>query len=321
MRIPTVAADPRVVLVLAAASWGFGTVISKQAVAEIPPLTLLPIQLAISLAFLVIAGWLRGDQHITAQIGRPVGWLGILNPGLAYALSLIGLALITASLSVLLWAAEPVLILLAAAAFLGERIERALVLLSAAALAGLVVVVYDPAAGGAVPGIVLSLAGIGCCVLYTIATRHWLPELPSTLGVVVAQEVYALGFAAVVLLGVAAVGGQVIPTSLTPIGLGSAVVSGFVYYGLAYWFYLTGLRHLPASTAAVSFYLIPLFGIAAATAFGERLEAIQWLGAAVVIIAVASIGIRIARPASAAVGPLISGELRQQGQRPADATD
>jgi drug/metabolite transporter (DMT)-like permease len=161
-----------------------------------------------------------------------------------------------------------------------------------------------------VPGIVLSLAGIGCCVLYTIATRRWLPELPSTLGVVVAQEVYALGFAAVVLLGVAAAGGQVVPTSLTPIGVGSAVVSGFVYYGLAYWFYLAGLRHLPASTAAVSFYLIPLFGVAAATALGERLEAIQWLGAAVVITAVASIGIQIARPVSEAVaGGAVTGAL------------
>ena len=32
-------------LVLAAACWGIGTVVSKQAVAEIAPLTLLPIQL------------------------------------------------------------------------------------------------------------------------------------------------------------------------------------------------------------------------------------------------------------------------------------
>jgi probable blue pigment (indigoidine) exporter len=310
MRIAPVARDPRVVLVLAAASWGFGTVISKQAVGEIPPLTLLPIQLATSLAFLVIAGRLRGDHHLAAQMRRPVGWLGILNPGLAYALSLLGLALITASLSVLLWAAEPVLILLAAAAFLRERIERALVLLSAAALAGLVVVVYDPAAGGAVPGIVLSLAGIGCCVLYTIATRRWLPDLPSTLGVVVAQEIYALAFAALVLAGVALAGGQVVPTSLSPIGVGSAIVSGFVYYGLAYWFYLAGLRHLPASTAAVSFYLIPLFGVAAATAFGERLEAIQWMGAAVVIAAVAAIGLRIARPASESLaGGAVTGSL------------
>jgi probable blue pigment (indigoidine) exporter len=36
-------------LILAAACWGLGTVVSKRAIAEIPPLTLLPIQLGSSL--------------------------------------------------------------------------------------------------------------------------------------------------------------------------------------------------------------------------------------------------------------------------------
>ena len=39
-------------LILAAACWGIGTVVSKRAIDEIPPLTLLPIQLAVSLAVL-----------------------------------------------------------------------------------------------------------------------------------------------------------------------------------------------------------------------------------------------------------------------------
>jgi len=38
-------------LILAAACWGTGTVVSKAAVAEFPPLTLLAIQLAASLVF------------------------------------------------------------------------------------------------------------------------------------------------------------------------------------------------------------------------------------------------------------------------------
>ena len=41
-------------LILAAAAWGLGTVISKRAVSEIPPLTLLPIQLAASVLVLAI---------------------------------------------------------------------------------------------------------------------------------------------------------------------------------------------------------------------------------------------------------------------------
>ena len=49
---------------------------------------------------------------------------------------------------------------------------------------------------------------------------------------------------------------------MTPLGLGSAVASGALYYAGAYWFYLGALRHVPASFAAVSFYLIPIVGLA-----------------------------------------------------------
>lgn len=78
-----------VLLTLAAACWGLGTVVSKRAVAEFPPLTLLAVQLAASLAVLVVlmrAGRqsLRGSPPILAR-------LGILNPGIAYALGLVGL--------------------------------------------------------------------------------------------------------------------------------------------------------------------------------------------------------------------------------------
>jgi len=89
-----------VLLTLAAASWGVGTVVSKRAVEEIPPFTLLPIQLAASLAVLLVlmlvSGMpLRGSPPILSR-------LGILNPGIAYALGLAGLTWISASLSVLL---------------------------------------------------------------------------------------------------------------------------------------------------------------------------------------------------------------------------
>jgi drug/metabolite transporter (DMT)-like permease len=47
---------------------------------------------------------------------------------------------------------------------------------------------------------------------------------------------------------------------------------------------------VPASFAAVSFYLIPIFGIAgAALLLGEHLDARQWLGAVVVLVAVFAI--------------------------------
>ncbi len=86
-------------------------------------MTLLPIQLAASLVVLVV---LMRRQGVPLRTGLALlGRLGLLNPGIAYALSLLGLATITASLSVLLWALEPLMILLLAAWFLHERITPA----------------------------------------------------------------------------------------------------------------------------------------------------------------------------------------------------
>ena len=279
-------------LILAAAAWGVGTAISKRAVLEFPPLTLLPIQLAVSLVSLVLIMRWRGEHLRTGSVPALLGRLGLLNPGLAYALSLLGLVQITASLSVLLWAVEPLMILILAALFLSERVGRGVVLLSAIAIAGMTLVLWSPGGGGHVLGVLLTLAGVGSCAVYSVVTRRWLSTAGSTIQVVVVQQAYALVFAVLVLVGVALLGGRVWPTSLSVEGALSVAASGLVYYGLAYSFYLYGLRHVPASIAAVSFYLIPVFGIAAGSLLGERFDGRQWIGAVVVIVAVSMVAWR-----------------------------
>jgi probable blue pigment (indigoidine) exporter len=277
-------------LILAAACWGFGTVISKRAVAEIPPLTLLPLQLGSSLLFLGILMRVRGLPLRDPIASRILGRLGALNPGLAYALSLLGLVTITASLSVMLWALEPLLILVLAAWLLRERVTPALVILSLVAVGGMLLVIYQPGGAGSPIGLLLTVAGVGCCAVYTVITRRWISTSDSTDQVVVAQQAYALAFAFLLVTAAWILGGAVLPVAVSPIGLASATGSGVVYYGLAYWLYLTGLRQVPASIAAASFYLIPVFGVAGGFLFlGERLEPSQWLGVAVVLGAIAVI--------------------------------
>lgn len=282
-------------LALAAACWGLGTVVSKRATDEIEPLILLPIQLAASIAVLALvmrrAGLpLRGSPAVLAR-------LGILNPGLAYALGLIGLTYISASLYVLLWALEPLSILLLAGVFLGERISRRFVVLSVIAAAGMAVVVYQPAAAGQWPGVVLTLAGVGCCAAYTIVARRWVGTADSTAQVVVAQQAYALVFAMVVALLAVLLGG-IRWTGVSPAGFVAAVVSGLLYYAAAYWFYLSALRHVSASLAATSFYLIPIFGLAGGlTLLGERLAGPQWVGVGIVVLAIIAI-VRLSTRAS-----------------------
>lgn len=288
-------------LTLAAACWGIGTVISKRAVAEIPPLSLLLIQLAVSLVVLASLMRWRGLAFRDRSASPVLGRLGVLNPGLAYALSLLGLVHITASLSVLLWVMEPLLILFLAGWLLRERIGVAVVVLSLVAVAGMLLVIYEPGSTGNPVGVLLTLAGVGCCAVYTVATRRWLATADSTAQVVAAQQAHALAFA-VVLVGAAwLLGGAVLPAaSISAAAIASAIVSGVLYYALAYWLYLSALRHVPASFAAVSFYLIPIFGVAGGVLLlGERLDATQWLGAATVLGAIYLIFRRTQSPTAA----------------------
>ena len=291
--------DPRrdvLFLVLAAACWGIGTVVSKQAVAELPPLTLLSIQLAVSVAALLVITRVRGERMPAGREGRLLGRLGLLNPGLAYALSLIGLAEITASLSVLLWATEPILILALAAVVLGDRIGPSILAATAVAVVGLALVVLAPSASGSLFGITLTIAGVVACAVYTVATRKLLLGSDSTFGVVLAQQVHALAFSVVVLAVLGVLGRAITVERVTIAGLVSAAASGLLYYTLAYFFYISALRNVRASLAAASFYLIPVFGVTVAWLVGERLASVQWLGAVLVVASVAVITIRIARP-------------------------
>ena len=292
-------ASPRTVLalILAAACWGIGTVVSKRAVAEIPALTLLPIQLAVSLGALALLMRCRHLPFRDSSASPILGRLGILNPGLAYALSLLGLAHITASLSVMLWAIEPLLILLLAGWILRERIGSSLVVLSIVAAGGMLLVIYQPGGAASPLGVLLTLAGVACCATYTVGARRWLSTAASTAQVVAAQQTYALGLAIVLSAVAWLVGGAPQFAAVTPAGWGSAIASGILYYGLAYWLYLSALRDVPASTASASFYMIPVFGVAGGvTLLGEALQPSQWLGVTIVMAAIFAILRRTSAP-------------------------
>jgi probable blue pigment (indigoidine) exporter len=120
--------------------------------------------------------------------------------------------------------------------------------------------------------------------------RRLLVTADSTAQVVVAQQAHALVFAFVLVGALWLVGGAVLPQTVSVAGWVSAIGSGVLYYGLAYWLYLFGLRQVPASVAALSFYLIPVFGVVGGIAFlGERFEPTQWIGVVVVLVAIAVI--------------------------------
>lgn len=104
----------------------------------------------------------------------------------------------------LLWAFEPVLILAIVFVVLRQRVSKPVAACAGVALAGVVLVVFQPGNHGSASGIALTIAGVAACAAYTVLSSKYLIEA-STVSVVLVQQIAALAFA-VVLFG----GSQVI---------------------------------------------------------------------------------------------------------------
>jgi probable blue pigment (indigoidine) exporter len=276
-------------LICAAACWGTGTVITKQALGEVPPLTLLPLQLLISALVLLGVAKALGTGLFWSPSLRRMAMLGVLNPGLAYTLGLLGLAHTSASMAVLLWALEPAFIYALAHFVLQERTTPRVRLAISMALGGVLLVVYHPGPRGSTLGVFLVLAAVAACAAYTVIARQ-LFATDESLAVVIVQQLAALGFAVAVLVIVEGVrGGQLVLSGYDLTTWAAAIASGALYYGLAFWFYIAGLRNASASVAGSFIALIPVFGLAAGAAYGETLTSQQWIGAVIVVGAVAAV--------------------------------
>jgi drug/metabolite transporter (DMT)-like permease len=272
-------------LVAAAASWGLGTVLSKYALGGYPPAILLPLQLLCSAVLLgafvlVTAAPLRSVRRKVR-----LALLGVLNPGFAYALGLIGLSHIEASTSVVIWATEPVIIMVMAFAFLREQLTRWAVGCLATAMIGIALIVGAPTSGNEVIGVAITFASVTSCALYTIILRK-MSLTDGTLPVVWIQQVSALVFALVISLIWYGLNG----VSIEPSGRQTlaALASGATYYGLGFLLYVSGLRRTSAARAGTFLTLIPVFGLVfSALLLQERFTRIQMIGALIVIATMA----------------------------------
>lgn len=283
MRLP-----PAVLLIVACALWGGATVLSKALLPSIPPVALLVLQLAPSAAVLWITFWVSKGRSATPSLILPLVLLGLLNPGISYTLSLMGLAHISASVSTLLWAAEPLMILGLAAVFLRESVTPRLLAVMLAGTFGvsLVADAWSGFEGNDATGIFLLLGGVLCCAFYTVFSRR-LSESLDALFIVAVQQTAGLAWAVTLLLSGTQYGGPIhiaeVPLELAAV----AALSGLLYYATAYWLYIAALRSVPAAVAGSYFNAIPVFGVTFAFVFlGERLSPVQWAGAAVILVAV-----------------------------------
>lgn len=270
-----------------AAAWAGGLVATKHAldVADTSASSLLVLQLVASIAALALGCVVTGSSPRGAWRS---GWVGLLEPGLAYQLALAGLALTSAASASILGSLEPAVVPLVAWVLLRERPTAPLLAVVGGATVGATLVSLSPSTGGrSLAGDLLVVASVVTAALYVvIASRRAadVAPLPTALG----QQTWALGLVAVVALGGAVVAGTgELPPLRTDVLLWASG-SGVLGYAVPFWLYLSALRVMPVARAATYLTLIPVFGVALSVALlGETMTGIQVVGAAVVVASLA----------------------------------
>lgn len=276
-------------MVASAALWGGSTVLTKGTLELVAPFTLLVLQLLASVAALALALALRGRLRLRAAAWRG-GWIGLLEPGLAYGLGVPGILLTTAGAASLIAATEPAFVILVAWAALGQRPSARLSGAIVVAMAGVALVTLSDEGGGgrSLAGDGLVLAGTAAASLYVVLSSRLTGDV-APLALALAQHAWGLGLALVLWAAAVALGRD--PAAL-PEGraLGLALLSGVLQYALPFWLYLRAVSVLPVGQAALVLTLSPVFGVAGGMMFlGESLAWSQAAGAVLILAAVAGV--------------------------------
>jgi len=196
---------------------------------------------------------------------------------------------------------QPVVAIVAAAALLGERMRAGYWLFAVPALVGAWLVAFPDPLSVAPTALVAALLAVAAAVLWAIGTV--LGRLVSlrlrSRDVTVLRFAIGLPAALVVLLLNGA------PIAVSPAHLGPLALLALVPGLLALSLYYLGLRATAASRATLAELAFPLTAALVGVGFlGAHLAVTQWIGLAVVLVAVTALGLREHRPDPVVLTPV-----------------
>lgn len=282
-------ATPFLYGVLACLSWAFGNVLTKAVLSHVEPLAVLTGQLTASVIGLWVASLARRSE-IRLDDWR-IGLPGILQPGLAYGMSTIGLTLVPASLEAMIFTIETPLILLLAWPLLGERPTRSLIALGLGACAGVIILTWRPEID-VTPrhgfAVFLIVSGAAFAALYSIAIRRMSADVDALRLTRASQTV---GWLAVIIVWCATRRAET--PNLGMIDGALIAGSGLLLNAIPFFLYGVVLERASASFAALLLPLVPVMtAVIAFGVLGETLSALQWFGASLVLSSVATLSLR-----------------------------
>lgn len=274
---------------LAAFCWGSTTVMSKQALDNVSPVTLLTLQLLASTVFLWVVILLMRIKIPPITALAPIAMLGLLEPGLAYLLGLMGLTDVSAGSATLILASEAILIVMVSAILFRKIPTFMFVTLSMCAFAGIIMAlglwnanIQENNIWGVT---LLFLATLSAAIYVVLSGRiadHYHPIVA-----VSAQQSIALIAVLIFILPLEHFTSKVgitLPSGFETWFL--VITSGILQYGIAFSFYMYALSKISANLAGCYLNLIPVFGLSIAfLTLGETLSIIQLIGATLTILA------------------------------------
>lgn len=276
-------------ILIAATSYGFLSVLVKLALeagVDVVSLAAWRFVLAAATVWLLLA-----VRH--RPIPRLGAWPALAGLGLLYAIDSLAyvaaLQWVPAATAVLLFYVYPVVVVLLAAVFLGERLTPHKLAATATAIVGCVLTVGAGMAGGHALGFGLVVLAMFALSAYILVSRPLMAVLPGH-----GSAAVTLSATAVILTVVALVFDDLTLGGGTR-GLVLLVAISIVSTALPITLFLIGLRHVGAGRAAVLSTIEPVVTVfMAAVVLGERIGPFQVVGGALILTAI--LWLRTERP-------------------------
>ncbi|WP_277398539.1 DMT family transporter [Burkholderia sp. Ac-20353] len=247
--------------VLATLCWGGGMVLSKRSLRDVDETMLFAIQL--------LAAW--GCIFLLVVFGQKLsmrewkhGWLGVLEPGVAFYVVLIGLSRTSAINATILQAMEGLMIIGLAFAIFRDRVSSTVLLWGGLSTLGAVLVTTKESIFAGISinsGDWLVLLGTLFAAAYVTLSSRIIVGKNSPESLLFWQ----LSFCVVLVLSYLTVTGNLSfkPAQFTVYSLSSGALS----YGLSFYFYLLGMRYIPTSLSAILLCVTPIFGVSMSVLF------------------------------------------------------
>lgn len=274
-----------VAMIGAAFCWASGSLVTKSLVGEIDPFQLLFLQLLASATVLWFVILLTGKRIQVNSSLIKISLLGILEPGLAYLCSTVGLKSASVGTSSLIFATEPAMVAILSWPILREKLSPKIAVSLLLSILGVSLTVLENEvviSGSGLIGLSTLLAA-----LYVVMNQRLSDNTPIIVRVCVQQTVGVLLAGVIVILLCKDI---IILSNSQIIWI---IISGLIQYGAAFLLYLIAVQQLQVTIATLFLALIPLFSILGGQIFlNESLTLIQYFGGAVILGALVMISVQ-----------------------------